>query len=61
MKILQWLGKLGEAAKGPGKIYLVGGGSIVLLGEGRDSTIDFGLKLDPEPPGIFEAICRSCL
>ena len=54
-KILQLITELGKAARGPGTIYLVGGSSIVLQG-GRNSTIDVYLKLDPEPPGIFEAI-----
>lgn len=30
----------------------------MLLGAGRDSTIDVDLKLDPEPAGIFEAIAE---
>jgi len=46
---------LGHRARGPGRVYLVGGSSIVLEG-GRVSTIDVDLKLDPEPAGIFEAI-----
>jgi len=55
-RILELLRALGKQAKGPGTVYLVGGSSIVLLGAGRDSTIDVDLKLDPEPAGIFEAI-----
>jgi hypothetical protein len=55
-KILLLIRELGKRAHGPGKIYLVGGSSIVLLEAGRDSTIDVDLKLDPEPAGIFEAI-----
>ena len=47
--------ELGRRAKGPGRVYLVGGSSVVLEG-GRAATIDVDLKLDPEPEGIFEAI-----
>ena len=54
-KIRQVLRALGERAQGPGRIYLVGGTSIVLDG-GRPSTVDLDLKLDPEPKGVFEAI-----
>jgi hypothetical protein len=38
-------------------VYLTGGGTAVLLGW-RNTTIDVDLKLDPEPPGIFDAIQR---
>ena len=55
-KIRRLIAELGKRAKGPGRIYLVGGSSIVLMGNGRESTIDVDLKLDPEPAGIFEAI-----
>lgn len=57
-KIQRLLREFGARAKGPGRIYLVGGSSIVLLEAGRDSTIDVDLKLDPEPAGIFEAIAE---
>lgn len=50
--------RLGEEARGPGRIYLVGGASAVLIGW-RETTVDVDLKLDPEPPGIFEAIARA--
>ena len=50
--------RLGAAARGPGRIYLVGGASAVLLGW-RATTVDVDLKLDPEPPGVFEAIARA--
>ena len=49
---------LGGAARGPGRIYLVGGASAVLLGW-RATTVDVDLKLAPEPPGVFEAIARA--
>ena len=46
---------LGRRAKAPGRIYLVGGASALLLGW-RDLTIDVDIKLDPESREIFEAI-----
>lgn len=51
------LRELGKRAKGPGRIFIVGGGSALLEGW-RDTTIDVDLKLDPEPPGVFEAIAE---
>jgi len=50
--------RLGGAARGPGRIYLVGGSSAVLVGW-RETTVDVDLKLDPEPAGVFEAIARA--
>ena len=50
--------RLGAAARGPGRIYLVGGASAVLLGW-RATTVDVDLKLAPEPAGVFEAIARA--
>ncbi|WP_419949778.1 hypothetical protein [Candidatus Palauibacter sp.] len=47
--------RLGGAARSPGRIYLVGGSSAVLVGW-RETTVDVDLKLDPEPAGVFEAI-----
>ncbi len=55
-RILELIRALGQQVRGPGTVYLVGGSSIVLMGAGRESTIDVDLKLDPEPAGIFEAI-----
>jgi len=49
------LAALGQRAQGPGRVYLTGGTSAVLVGW-RASTIDADLKLDPEPPGVFAAI-----
>ena len=50
--------RLGEEARGPGRIYLVGGASAVLIGW-RTTTIDIDLKLAPEPAGVFDAIARA--
>lgn len=46
---------IGRRAKGPGRIYLVGGSTAVLLGW-REATVDVDIKLDPEPAAVFEAI-----
>jgi hypothetical protein len=54
-KIHRLLEELGHRARGPGRIYLVGGATALLEGW-RASTIDVDLKMDPEPDGIFEAI-----
>ena len=50
--------RLGEEARGAGRIFLVGGASAVLIGW-RETTLDVDLKLEPEPPGVFEAIARA--
>ena len=57
-KVRQLLRRLGEEARRPGRIYLVGGASAVLIGW-RETTVDVDLKLAPEPPGVFEAIARA--
>ena len=54
-KLRRLIRELGRRARGPGRIYLVGGASALLEGW-RDATVDVDLRLDPEPPGIFEAI-----
>ena len=54
-KVRALLRGLGRAARGPGRIYLTGGTSAVLVGW-RTSTVDADLKLDPEPDGVFEAL-----
>lgn len=51
------LEELGHYAQGPGRVYLTGGATALLEGW-RASTVEVDLKLDPEPPGIFEAIAR---
>ncbi|GIW72988.1 MAG: hypothetical protein KatS3mg102_2530 [Planctomycetota bacterium] len=48
---------LGAAVRGPGRVYFTGGASALLEGW-RNSTVDADLKLDPEPPGAFEALRR---
>jgi len=49
--------ELAKAARTPGKVYLTGGATALLLGF-REQTIDIDLKLDPEPAGAFEAIAK---
>lgn len=46
---------IGRDSKGPGRVYLTGGGTAVLHGW-RETTADIDLKLDPEPAGVFGAI-----
>lgn len=46
---------IGEQATAPGRVYLVGGSSAVLVGW-RETTVDVDLKLDPEPGGVFAVI-----
>src|SRR6266404_6247070 len=53
----QFMQELAAMARSPGKVYLTGGATALLLGF-RDQTIDIDLKLDPEPEGAFEAIAK---
>ncbi len=48
---------LGREAQGAGSIYFTGGASALLIGW-RSSTVDIDIRLDPEPPGIFQAIAK---
>lgn len=57
-KVRELMRRLGREARGAGRVYLVGGASAVLVGW-RETTVDVDLKLDPEPPGVFEAIARA--
>ena len=56
-RLRQVLEAFGRACRGPGVLYLTGGATALLEGW-RDSTVDIGLKLDPEPEGAFAAIAR---
>src|SRR5690606_34074536 len=56
-KLERFLRALGDAAKGPGRVYLAGGATALSYGF-RTRTIDADMRLDPEPAGIFEAIAR---
>lgn len=53
----QFMQALALASRSPGKVYLTGGATALLLGF-REQTIDIDLKLDPEPQGAFEAIAQ---
>ena len=54
-RIVRLMEGIGRRATGPGRVYLVGGSSAVLVGW-RDATVDADIKLDPEPAAVFEAI-----
>ncbi len=54
-KIEQLMKALGREARGSGCIYFTGG--ALLIGW-RSSTVDIDIRLDPEPPGIFQAIAK---
>ena len=56
-KLERLLAELGRLCQGPGRIYLTGGATALLVGW-RTSTVDVDLKLDPEPPGAFAAIAH---
>lgn len=56
-KIERLMEGIGRMAKGPGRVYLVGGASAVTMGW-RAATVDADLKLDPEPEGVFDAIAK---
>ncbi len=56
-KIERLMQGIGRLAKGPGRVYLVGGASAVTIGW-RSTTVDADLKFDPEPEGVFDAITK---
>ena len=56
-KLEQLMRALGREAQGSGCIYFTGGASALLIGW-RQSTVDIDIRLDPEPPGIFQAIAK---
>ena len=56
-KVREFIRRLGESATGPGRVYLVGGASAVLIGW-RAATVDVDVKLAPEPAGAFAAIAQ---
>src|SRR5262249_11861094 len=56
-KLRRFIEALGNAARGPGRGYLTGAATALIEGW-RTMSVDLDLKLDPEPPGVFEAIAR---
>ena len=48
---------IGQRARGPGCVYLVGGATALLL-DIRQQTLDVDIKLDPEPLGVFDEIAQ---
>ena len=56
-KIERLMSLLSKEARGSGRIYFTGGASALLIGW-RSTTVDVDIRLDPEPPGIFQAIAK---
>lgn len=56
-KIERLMQILGREAQGSGCVYFTGGASALLIGW-RSATVDVDIRLDPEPPGIFQAIAK---
>lgn len=56
-KLREFFVQIGRLARSPGRVYIVGGATAVLL-KFRPMTIDIDLKLAPEPEGVFEAIAE---
>jgi hypothetical protein len=56
-KIEKLMEILGREARDSGSVYFTGGASALLIGW-RNSTVDIDIRLDPEPPGIFQAIAK---
>lgn len=56
-KLERFMSALGGATRGPGRVYITGGGTALLTGW-RAMTVDIDLTAIPEPPGFFEAIAR---
>ncbi|MDY7003955.1 MAG: DUF6036 family nucleotidyltransferase [Cyanobacteriota bacterium] len=56
-QIEQLMNILGREARGSGCVFFTGGASALLIGW-RSSTVDIDIRLDPEPPGIFQAIAK---
>jgi len=54
-RVRSFMQALGERSRGPGRVYFTGGVTAVLYGW-RTATVDIDLKMEPEPPGAFEAI-----
>ncbi|MBI4503507.1 MAG: hypothetical protein HY700_20395 [Gemmatimonadetes bacterium] len=54
-RIRRFMEALDAVARSPGRVYLTGGGTAVLMGW-RDSTIDVDLKLVPEQDELLRAI-----
>lgn len=56
-RVREFLRALGRSAREPGRLYLTGGATAVLLGW-RPSTIDVDLKLVPERDELLRAIAH---
>jgi len=53
-RLLRFMRDLGQRARTPGRVYLTGGASALLL-EWRETTVDIDLKLEPETNEILRA------
>ena len=56
-KIRRLMRELGRRVRGPGRIYLVGGASALLLGW-RATTVDVDLEITQEPANLFQSIAQ---
>ena len=56
-RVERFLRELGREGRAPGRIYLTGGGTAVLIGW-RQTTVDLDLKLVPEDDRLLRAIAR---
>jgi hypothetical protein len=56
-RIERFMRELGRAARGEGRVYLVGGATAVLYGW-RESTIDVDIKLVPDSDELLREIPR---
>jgi hypothetical protein len=54
-KIARFMSELGRETIGPGRIFLTGGATAVLMGW-RPMTVDVDIKADPEPGRLFESL-----
>jgi hypothetical protein len=56
-RIHRFLQELGREARTPGRVYLTGGATSVLMGW-RVSTIDLDLRFEPEEEALYQALPR---
>jgi len=54
-RLKAFMERLGRKVRGPGTVFVTGGGTAVLKGW-RASTVHIDISFDPEPAGAFEAI-----
>jgi hypothetical protein len=54
-RIREFMSRIGDAARGPARIFITGGGTAVLTGW-RSTTADLDIKVSPERDEIFRAL-----